>query len=153
MKKKLVSAMLCAAMVATMVPGTAMAADDATADFAGEELSILVSTGWMDNRYDETIARFEETYDVTVDLQTIPIPLFFLVISLSPNLSHYIYYFILSGITIGSKRHKIDSNFSDSFSKPSIWPPSACISSCNLIVSSSTRVKASLVSLTFLFIK
>jgi len=72
MKKKLVSAMLCAAMVATMVPGTAMAADDATADFAGEELSILVSTGWMDNRYDETIARFEETYDVTVDLQTIP---------------------------------------------------------------------------------
>jgi raffinose/stachyose/melibiose transport system substrate-binding protein len=39
---------------------------------AGEELSILVSTGWMDNRYDETIERFEETYDVTVDLQTIP---------------------------------------------------------------------------------
>lgn len=72
MKKKLVSAMLCAAMVATMVPGTVMAADDAAADFAGEELSILVSTGWMDNRYDETIARFEETYDVTVDLQTIP---------------------------------------------------------------------------------
>lgn len=72
MKKKLVSAMLCAAMVATMVPGTVMAADDAAADFAGEELSILVSAGWMDNRYDETIARFEETYDVTVDLQAIP---------------------------------------------------------------------------------
>lgn len=41
-------------------------------DFAGEELSILVSAGWMDNRYDETIERFEETYDVTVDVQTIP---------------------------------------------------------------------------------
>lgn len=40
--------------------------------FAGQELSILVSTGWMDNRYDDTIARFEETYDVSVDLQTIP---------------------------------------------------------------------------------
>lgn len=46
--------------------------EKASADFAGEELSILVSAGWMDNRYDETIARFEETYDVTVDLQTIP---------------------------------------------------------------------------------
>lgn len=40
--------------------------------FAGEELSILVSTGWMDNRYDATIERFEETYDVSVDLQVIP---------------------------------------------------------------------------------
>ncbi len=40
--------------------------------FAGEELSILVSTGWMDNRYDPTIERFEETYDVSVDLQVIP---------------------------------------------------------------------------------
>ena len=44
----------------------------AASDFSGEELSILVSAGWMDNRYDETIARFEETYGVTVDLQTIP---------------------------------------------------------------------------------
>lgn len=44
----------------------------ANSDFAGEELSILVSAGWMDNRYDATIARFEETYGVTVDLQTIP---------------------------------------------------------------------------------
>lgn len=41
-------------------------------DFSGQELSILVSAGWMDNRYDATIARFEETYGVTVDLQTIP---------------------------------------------------------------------------------
>lgn len=40
--------------------------------FEGETLSILVSAGWMDNRYDETIARFEDTYGVTVDLQTIP---------------------------------------------------------------------------------
>lgn len=40
--------------------------------FSGEELSILVSAGWMDNRYDATIERFEDTYGVTVDLQTIP---------------------------------------------------------------------------------
>lgn len=43
-----------------------------TQDFSGQELSILVSAGWMDNRYDATIARFEEEYGVTVDLQTIP---------------------------------------------------------------------------------
>ncbi len=48
------------------------AEDAAAADFAGQELSILVSAGWMDNRYDATLARFEETYGVTVDLQTIP---------------------------------------------------------------------------------
>jgi len=48
--------------------------DKAASDngFAGQELSILVSAGWMDNRYDETINRFEETYGVTVDLQTVP---------------------------------------------------------------------------------
>ncbi|MCC6094625.1 MAG: ABC transporter substrate-binding protein [Eubacterium sp.] len=40
--------------------------------FKGEELSILVSAGWMDNRYDATIQRFEDTYGVTVDVQTIP---------------------------------------------------------------------------------
>ncbi|PHV69581.1 sugar ABC transporter substrate-binding protein [Sporanaerobium hydrogeniformans] len=40
--------------------------------FAGETLSILVSAGWMDNRYDQTLSRFEDTYGVTVDLQTIP---------------------------------------------------------------------------------
>jgi raffinose/stachyose/melibiose transport system substrate-binding protein len=42
------------------------------AAFKGEELSILVSAGWMDNRYDSILANFEETYGVTVDLQTIP---------------------------------------------------------------------------------
>jgi len=46
--------------------------DEVTDEFKGMELSILVSTGWMDNRYDVTIDRFEETYGVTVDLQTIP---------------------------------------------------------------------------------
>ncbi len=40
--------------------------------FEGETLSILVSAGWMDNRYDQTLSRFEDTYGVTVDLQTIP---------------------------------------------------------------------------------
>ena len=76
MKKKSVLALVCAtAMIASMTTGMAVnvsAADDKNTEFAGEELSILVSTGWMDNRYDETIKRFEETYDVTVDLQTIP---------------------------------------------------------------------------------
>ncbi len=48
------------------------APDGESPDFAGQELSILVSAGWMDNRYDATIARFEEEYGVTVDLQTIP---------------------------------------------------------------------------------
>ncbi len=52
-------------------------ANNEESSFAGEELSILVSTGWMDNRYDETIKRFEETYDVTVDLQTIPADQYF----------------------------------------------------------------------------
>ena len=50
----------------------AVEAAEETADFSGEELSILVSAGWMDNRYDATIERFEDTYGVTVDLQTIP---------------------------------------------------------------------------------
>ncbi len=45
--------------------------DNASSDFSGMELSILTSAGWMDNRYDPTIARFEETYGVTVDLQSI----------------------------------------------------------------------------------
>ncbi len=58
----------------TKVTETPNADDDGAdaVDFSGKELSILVSAGWMDNRYDATIARFEETYGVTVDLQTIP---------------------------------------------------------------------------------
>ncbi len=108
MKRKLLAALLCVGMVATMMTGCGSAAPAETAapaaaeeeaapaedteapaeeateateaatdetasqDFAGEELSILVSAGWMDNRYDTTLARFEETYGVTVDLQTIP---------------------------------------------------------------------------------
>lgn len=104
MKKKVISALLCAAMLTASLTGCSGETSDSgnsreessgtesagqessgeTAaaesgqketpdmDFAGEELSILVSAGWMDNRYDDTIARFEETYDVTVDLQTIP---------------------------------------------------------------------------------
>lgn len=43
-----------------------------TNQFQGEELRILVSSGWMDNRYDATIRRFEDLYGVTVDVQTIP---------------------------------------------------------------------------------
>lgn len=72
MKRKKIWAMACAAaMMASMTAGVNVYAEE-NKDFAGEELSILVSAGWMDNRYDETLARFEETYDVTVDLQTIP---------------------------------------------------------------------------------
>ena len=72
MKRKSFVAVACAAaMIASMTSGLTVFAEE-TADFSGEELSILVSAGWMDNRYDETIERFEDTYDVTVDLQTIP---------------------------------------------------------------------------------
>ena len=71
MKRKSFVAVACAAaMIASMTSGITVFAE--STDFSGEELSILVSAGWMDNRYDETIARFEDTYDVTVDLQTIP---------------------------------------------------------------------------------
>ncbi len=45
--------------------------------FNGETLSILVSAGWMDNRYDATIKRFEDTYGVTVDVQTVPADQYF----------------------------------------------------------------------------
>ena len=101
MKKKVLALSLCVSMCAAMLTGcgsgqteaaeteavateevaqeeTEVAAEEVeevaatTADFSGEELSILVSAGWMDNRYDATLARFEETYGVTVDLQTIP---------------------------------------------------------------------------------
>ncbi len=72
MKKKALSAVLTAAMAASMTAGMAMNVSAATDEFAGEELSILVSAGWMDDRYAATIDRFEDTYDVTVDLQTIP---------------------------------------------------------------------------------
>ena len=73
MKRKALSMVLTAAMVASMTTGMAVSVSaEKNTDFAGEELSILVSAGWMDNRYDATIERFEETYDVTVDLQTIP---------------------------------------------------------------------------------
>lgn len=92
MKKKLVSIILCTAMTAIMLAGcgskdvdsstpadagegteaAAETADQSSDDYSGQELSILVSAGWMDNRYDQTIARFEDTYGVTVDLQTIP---------------------------------------------------------------------------------
>ncbi|MCF0134259.1 MAG: carbohydrate ABC transporter substrate-binding protein [Blautia sp.] len=69
MKKRFLALAMTAVMVSSVcVPAMA----EATDEFAGEELSILVSAGWMDNRYDETLARFEETYGVTVDLQTIP---------------------------------------------------------------------------------
>src|SRR5690554_4028329 len=93
MNKKLISLILCIVMLVSVVTAcaggestttTAAPAGETTteggseettepsADFAGEELSILVSQGWMDNHYDGIIARFEEEYSVTVDLQTIP---------------------------------------------------------------------------------
>ena len=60
MKRKRFLAVACAAaMIASMTTGLAVnvSAADEKSDFAGEELSILVSAGWMDNRYDETIKR------------------------------------------------------------------------------------------------
>ena len=77
MKRKSFVAVACAAaMIASMTSGLTVFAEE-TADFSGEELSILVSAGWMDNRYDATIERFEDTYGVTVDLQTIPADQYF----------------------------------------------------------------------------
>ncbi|MDD2375811.1 MAG: carbohydrate ABC transporter substrate-binding protein, partial [Eubacteriales bacterium] len=95
MNKKMISLLLSIVMLLSVVTAcagnddstttttTAPAGDETTtegesdettapADFAGKELSILVSQGWMDNHYDGIIARFEEEYSVTVDLQTIP---------------------------------------------------------------------------------
>ena len=94
MRKKVITLMLCVTMVASLLAGcgkstaddtdnakskdssaaapTAEGTEEASQAFSGQELSILVSAGWMDNRYDATISRFEEAYGVTVDLQTIP---------------------------------------------------------------------------------
>jgi len=98
MKKKILSVLLSISMLVTLVAvagctsktaattaattkaDTTAAATEAivttaaetTADFAGKELSIMVSQGWMDSYYDGIIARFEAQYGVTVDLQTIP---------------------------------------------------------------------------------
>lgn len=57
--------------------GEAAEATEGSDDFAGEELSIIVSADWMNDYYDSTIARFEDTYNVTVDLQTIPADQYF----------------------------------------------------------------------------
>ena len=73
--KKLFALILCAALC---LMGTAMAENVVVemvpneGQFEGQELSILVSEDWMGDRYDQTIERFEETYGVTVDLQTMP---------------------------------------------------------------------------------
>ncbi|MDD2459081.1 MAG: ABC transporter substrate-binding protein [Eubacteriales bacterium] len=56
----------------TAAPAAAATTAETATDFAGQELSILVSQGWMDNFYDGIIARFEDQYSVTVDLQTVP---------------------------------------------------------------------------------
>ena len=98
MKRKMISAILCFSMVGGMLAGCGSsssapaesaaaetgteaeseapaATDDAaeaTQDFSGEELSIIVSQDWMNDCWDDVIANFEDTYDVTVDLQTIP---------------------------------------------------------------------------------
>lgn len=56
----------------TAAPAAAATTAETANDFAGQELSMLVSQGWMDNFYDGIIARFEDTYSVTVDLQTVP---------------------------------------------------------------------------------
>lgn len=65
--KKLVALLLCLVMVLSLSSFAI-----AEKSFQGKTLSILVSAGWMDTRYDTTIARFEETYGVTVDVQTVP---------------------------------------------------------------------------------
>ncbi|MGB8453824.1 MAG: ABC transporter substrate-binding protein [Anaerocolumna sp.] len=102
MKKKVAALLLCVLMAASLLSGCAKSSEnsdnsgssnsvttsesnttseetqntetaDVTDQFAGEELSMIVSSGWLDNRYDASIARFEDTYGVIVDLQTIPV--------------------------------------------------------------------------------
>lgn len=83
MKRKVLGLLLCMTMVVGTLAGCGSSSSsdsseaggdssDATADFAGEELSILVSQDWMNDYWDDVIADFEDQYDVTVDLQTIP---------------------------------------------------------------------------------
>ncbi|MFV0502945.1 MAG: ABC transporter substrate-binding protein [Lachnospirales bacterium] len=56
----------------TSCESTSKNESNSSSPFEGEELSIIVSAGWMDTRYDDVISNFEDEYDVTVDLQTIP---------------------------------------------------------------------------------
>lgn len=157
MKKKMISALLCTAMVVSMVAGcsggensdggsqdsaeestesdggSSDGEDAGSADFAGEELSILVSAGWMDNRYDDTIARFEETYDVTVDLQTIPADQYsdILQSKLSTDSCADIFWiqsnpFAISSVIVDPEKYCID--FSDAGWKDTM--PEARLSSC-----------------------
>ncbi len=75
MKRMMWMKLAAVGLSAVMLAGCGAKTGDSQAaadEFSGEELSILVSSGWMDNRYDATIARFEEEYNVTVDLQAIP---------------------------------------------------------------------------------
>ena len=157
MKKKMISALLCTAMVVTMIAGCSEGSSDGgsqggdsggsteadggsdggedagSADFAGEELSILVSAGWMDNRYDDTIARFEDTYDVTVDLQTIPADQYsdILQSKLSTDSCADIFWiqsnpFAISSVIVDPEKYCID--FSDAGWKDIM--PEARLSSC-----------------------
>jgi len=85
MKIKVISVLL-AAILVIMLAGCAggttnVPSNDTnqgkTSQFAGKELSILVSQGWMDSYYDGIIERFEKEYSVTVDLQTVPADQYF----------------------------------------------------------------------------
>ena len=78
--KKLFALMLCAMLCllgAASAENVVVEPFPNDGQFEGEELSIIVSADWMNDRYDPTIARFEETYGVTVDLQTIPADQYF----------------------------------------------------------------------------
>ncbi len=80
--KKVLSVVLCLMLAISLL--TVASAENVVVEavpnegqFEGQELSILVSADWMADRYDATIARFEETYGVTVDLQTLPADQYF----------------------------------------------------------------------------
>ena len=86
MKNKVLALLLCLGMTVSLTACGGDAGSDESAaggqdsseaageagEEAAEELSIIVSADWMNDYYDETISRFEDTYSVTVDLQTIP---------------------------------------------------------------------------------
>ena len=75
--KKVLSLVLCLMLAMSLIAmasaeNVVVEAVPNEGQFEGQELSILVSADWMADRYDATIERFEETYGVTVDVQTLP---------------------------------------------------------------------------------
>lgn len=85
MKSKFISVLLCLLIAVLMLAGCGKSTNNGStqnngqkvSEFAGQELSILVSQGWMDSHYDGVIDKFEKEYGVIVDVQTVPADQYF----------------------------------------------------------------------------